>query len=196
MSIKKFKNFSEVKEYGEGFETLPRGGYVLRILDAIVKENRIGQYIEIQADIAEGEYKGYFKRHYDDQRLTPKHWRGTYFLNVPNDNGTESDGWSKRSFKTFVTSLERSNPGYHFDWDETSFKGLLIGGLFNEREYLKEDGTIGSVINLARVCSVDSIRAGKYSIPADKVLKAKAVATQTAVDGFVEIAEGEAELPF
>ena len=197
MAIKTFNDFNQVKEYAEATD-LPRGGYALRIRSAEIKENSIGQYVEIFFDIAEGEYKSFFENNYQNQQKIPPKWLGTYFLSVPTGDGTEGDEWTKRKFKTFVTSLERSNPGYHFDWDEQKFAGLMIGGLFNMREYRKSDGTIGQIANCGRICSVDTVRRGNYVLPKDKVLTSAYVNPASAPvmgDRFVNVEE-DVELPF
>ena len=90
-----------------------------------------------------GNTKTFFANEYHNQQQEDKKWHCNYLLNVPNDDGTEKDGWTKRRFKTVTEALESSNTGYHFDWDEKKFKGKLIGGLFNEREYQKNDGNVG-----------------------------------------------------
>ena len=46
MSITEFRNYAATKVYGT-FTTLSQGGYVMRILGAIVNENNVGEYIEI-----------------------------------------------------------------------------------------------------------------------------------------------------
>ncbi|MBR0090584.1 MAG: hypothetical protein IJP92_02680 [Lachnospiraceae bacterium] len=192
--IKQFNDYDKTQGYAT-FETLPRGGYVLKIMGAQVCDGNSGQYIKIGCDVAEGEYAGFFEKAYrNDQRETKK-WGCNYLLNIPKDDGTEQDKWTKRRFKTFTEALEDSNDGYHFDWDEQKFKGKLIGGLFNVREYEKQDGSTGSATNLAQVTSVKNIRDGKYKIPADKLLhKAQAV---TGNDGFMSIPDGvKEELPF
>ena len=115
---------------------------------------------------------------------------------MPNDDGTEQDGWTKRKFKTFTDALEDSNPGYHFDWDESKFKGLIVGALFNEREYEKNDGSIGRALNFAQVISVDRVRSGNYKLPDDKLLK-RSSGGGTGDDGFMNIPDGvDDELPF
>lgn len=120
-------------------------------------------------------------------------------LSVPKDDGTEQDGWTKRRFKTFTEALEESNPGYHFDWDESKFKGLIIGGLFNEREYEKRDGSVGRATNFAQVCSVEMIRGNRYRLPEDRLLNKPGVnrgGTTTDEYGFMQIPDGADELPF
>lgn len=195
MAIKRFSSYEKTQAYGD-YEQLPKGGYVLKIMGAEVCRNSIGQYVKISCDIVEGEYKGFYAKEYRAQQSEDKKWHCNYLLNVPNDDGTEQDGWTARRFKTVIEAMEESNPGYHFDWDEQKFKGKLIGGLFNYREYEKKDKTIGNATNLAQLCSVEKIRSGKYTIPADKKLKGNS-ATTTSSDGFMNIPDGiEDELPF
>ena len=168
--IKGFKDYDKVQAYQDR-KQLPVGGYVMRIMGAEVKENRIGQYVQVSMDVAEGEFKDFFAEDYrsQDGSQKPKVWHCNYLLNVPADDGSERDGWTKRKFKTFTDSLEASNDGYHFDWDEKKFKGLLIGGLFNLREW-ENNGYSGTSTNLAQVCSVEKIRSGKFKLPKDQRL--------------------------
>ena len=191
--IKKF-DIDKTKEYGE-FQMLPRGGYVCVIKGAKVEEREDGSQVIVMAmDIAEGEYKNYYQEDLDRQ-TGEKQWHCRYWLNVPKDDGSERDEWDKRKFKTFTTSLEKSNEGYKFDWDELKFIGKLIGGLFNYREFETSSGTIGVSPNLAQVRSVDTIRSGDYKLPKDKTLSGfrPMSASSENVDSF---ATAEIEIPF
>lgn len=195
MAIKRFNDYATTQAYKD-YPQLPKGGYVLKILNAEVCENRIGQYIKISCDVAEGEYAGFYAQEYKNQQGEDKKWHCNYLLNVPNDDGSEKDGWTKRRFKTVTEALEESNAGYHFDWDEQKFKGKLIGGLFNMREYEKTDGSIGNAINLAQLCSVEKIRSREYKIPEDKLLTRKQASAGSG-DGFMEVPDGvDGEIPF
>ena len=199
MAIKKFNSYETTKAYSD-FQQLPKGGYVLRIMGAVTAESAYGQYVKISCDIAEGEYKDFFANEYRNQQKEDKKWHCNYLLNVPNDDGSEQDGWTARRFKTVIEALETSNPGYHFDWDETKFKGKLIGGLFNYREYEASNGDVRTATNLAQLCEVEKIRSGKYQLPNDKTLKrSTGSAPATGPEGFMEIPESagdEEELPF
>lgn len=191
--IKKFKDYEQTKGYGD-YEKLPKGGYVLVIKGAEVLSNRIGEYIKISADIYEGEFIQFFTREYKNQQTEDKKWHCNYLLNIPKDDGSEQDGWTKRKFKTFTEALEESNEGYHFDWDEQKFKGKLIGGLFNEREYEGRDGAVRKATNWASVCTVDKIREGSYTLPDDKLINK---APTTSSTGFMDIPDSvDDELPF
>ena len=195
MSIKRFNDYDTVKAYSD-FPVLPRGGYVMEIKGATPQSSQNGDYIKIALDIKEGEYAGFYEKEYASQSGTDRKWRCHYLLNVPKDDGSERDDWSKRSFKTFTAALEESNPGYLFDWEEDHFKGLLIGGLFNMREYEKSDGSIGKATNMARVTTVEKIRKGDYTIPNDTLLKGSGSRSGSG-DDFMDAPSGiSEELPF
>ena len=198
--IRKFGDYEQTKAYGN-YETLPKGGYVLVIKGVEKCENRIGCYFKISADIYEGDYMQFFTREYKNQQTEDKKWHCNYLLNEPKDDGSEQDGWTKRRFKTFTEALEDSNEGYHFDWDEQKFKGKLIGGLFNEREYETQQGQIRRATNWGGVCSVEAIREGKYTLPNDRLIDRgvmqPAVSQVPASDTFMSIPDGmDDELPF
>ena len=193
MAIKKFNDYATTKAYKD-FNALPKGAYVLEIKGASVQNNSVGEYVKISFDIAEGEYSNYYTKDYESQTGEDKKWRGIYLLNIPKDDGSEKDGWAKRKFKTFVETLEESNPGYHFDWDEAGFKGRLIGGLFNIREYEKSDGSIGQATNLAQVTTVEKVRGGNYKLPNDKLLNK---GSSDAGGDWMNVSEiSDGELPF
>ena len=196
--IKRFGDYDQTKSYGS-FEQLPKGGYVLQIKGVELLTNRIGEYLKISADIFEGEYKDFFAKEYKAQQSEDKKWHCNFLLNIPKDDGSERDGWTKRNFKTFTEALEESNEGYHFDWDELKFKGKLIGGLFNEREYETQQGQIRRATNWARVISVAKIREGSFRLPDDKLLQQSPQPrpVETADDGFLNLPEDmEDDLPF
>lgn len=205
MALKQFKDYASTQGYSD-FEMLPRGGYVVEIKKATAKDGSFGQYVELMCDIVEGPYKDYYTNDYKRQTGEDKKWHCTSFLNVPNDDGTEQDGWTKRRFKTFTEALEESNPGYHFDWDESKFKGLKVGAVFNYRQYRKSNGEVGEGPNLANWTTVQAIHDDKYRIPEDRPIKGESkllpvgqqkVAEETTPDGFISIPEGEnTELPF
>lgn len=193
--IRQFNDYATTQPYGD-YERLPRGGYVLRILNVEQCRNTKGDYLKIAVDVEGGEYHGFYHREYRAQQSEDKKWHCNYLLSIPTDDGSEQDGWTKRRFKTFTEALEESNPGYHFDWDEQKFKDKLIGGLFNEREY-ESNGKVRRATNLAQVCSVEKIKSGNFTIPDDKLLTGNNPPPMTDSSGFMSIPEGiDDELPF
>ena len=68
------------------------------------------------------------------------------------------------------------------------FKGKIAGGLFNEREYEKNDGSVGRATNLASFCKVDKIRSGDYRLPKDRLLSSNN-SSRTNSDDFMSVPE-------
>lgn len=191
--IQKWSDYDKTKGYAD-FERLPKGGYVVKILGVstgYTSDNR--EYLKLSCDIVEGEYTNYFADQYRNNTNEDKKWSCNLILNIPTDDGSEKDGWTKRSFKTAIEALEESNKSFRWDWNETKLKGLTVGGLFNEREYTGQDGTIRKATNLARFCNVDNIRSGKFTLPKDKLL-----ARPSAPEGWMDVPSGadDGGLPF
>ena len=140
--MKKFDKFETAKiKTGSIFDPLPKGAYVLKILRAAEEQNKNseGSHIKIAFDIAEGDQKDFYKKQFDASTNEDKRWPfdGVINLAVPDDNSPQ---WMIDNFGTFVSVLEESNSGYHWDWDETKWKNLLIGGLFRI-EQTESNGT-------------------------------------------------------
>lgn len=151
-------------------EILPAGGYVAKILDAKVQNYDFGDMLVISFDIAEGDYTGFFKRDYNNNPNEDKKWRGTFRLSIPKDDGSERDEWSKNGFNGFIYSIEDSNPGYSWDWNEAMLKGKMLGVLFRKKEW-EWKGDTGWTSECCAVDAVSAIREGKFKQPKDKPLK-------------------------
>lgn len=174
-----------------GRETLPAGGYVCNILSARVESGDWGDTLVIAHDVCEGEFKDIFKRDYDNNIREDKKWRGTFRLKLPKDDGTEQDGWKKRSLSNFLWAIEQSNPGFVFDWDEKKLKGKKIGLLYRNKEWAYNDRT-GWTTEAAGTDSIDNIREGKFRPLKDKPLANKPVADAPVFTEDVD----DGELPF
>lgn len=199
--MKKLNGYEKAQAYSDT-ERLPVGGYVLKILDAVEQDNSDkgwNNQLIISFDIAEGEHKDFFAANYKAQTGEDKKWKGTYRLRVPKDDGSEQDNWTMRRFKTVMNAFEDSNKGYHFDWDEKKLKGLLIGALFNNKEY-EFNGRHGFFTNCHSLVTVEKIRSGKFEIPADTLLKGNGQQSSRQSDigtDFMQIPDGiDEELPF
>lgn len=195
--MKQLNGYANAQIYSEQ-ERLPVGGYVLKILDVKYQTNDWGDVILLSFDIAEGEQKDFFKTNYNQQTGEDKKWKGTYRLRVPKDDGSEQDAWTMRRFKTVITNFEESNNGWHWNWDEQTLKGKIIGALFNNKEY-EFDGRHGFFTNCHSLVTVEKIRSGNFTIPEDTLLKTgnNAGMPKPDADGFMNIPSGiDDELPF
>lgn len=173
--MKKFAGF-EAKKSGGAREILPAGGYVAKILNAEEVSYDWGNILLISFDILEGDYKDFFDADYSGQDIEDKKWRGTYRLREPKDDGSEKDGWTKRTLGNAIWAIEESNPGYHWNWDETTMKGKIVGVLFRNREW-EMNGNTGWTTECCALTSADDIRKGNFRQPKDKPLKATSVSS-------------------
>ena len=195
--MRRLKGYESAQVFSDQ-ERLPVGGYVLKILDVAYQENSRGDVIILSFDIAEGDHKGFFEQNYKNQTGEDKRWKGTYRIWVPKDDGSDEDEWTQRRFKTIMVNFEDSNSGYHWDWDEKTLKGKLIGALFNNKEY-DFNGRHGFYTNCHSLVSVEKIRSGKFKIPQDSLLKQdESPRASVTDDGFMNIPDGvdDEGLPF
>ena len=169
--IRKPNNWNEVQEFTDR-PKLPLGAYVCKVRRAVVQSNDFGEQLCILFDIAEGEFAGFFDSDFKSNTRDDKKWKGVLRQFLPRDDGSEKDEWTKSSFKGMVTSFEKSNPGYQWNWDEASLSGKLVGILFRNEEW-EWDGKSGWAVRPFRAISIDSVRSGDFTVPKDKPLKSK-----------------------
>lgn len=134
--MKQFGGFEDAQKAARytGSSKIPSGAYVAKIMNVryVPGENGNSDRIDIQFDIAEGDYKGFFKKQYDENTQEDKKWKGKSSVYVPKDDGSEKDNWTKNTFAKWTNALEDSNNKYKWDWDESKWKGLSIGLMFAE----------------------------------------------------------------
>ena len=190
--MKPINDFANVKERGGAIENLPAGGYICRIEKCEEKPNKsgAGTHLEILFDIIEGDYKGWFSADWQTQEREDKFWRGIINQNVPDEDSPKYD-MQCGFFKRFTNDLEKSNPDYHWDWNEAGLKGKRIGIVFGEVEKQSQRGTRYMITRADSITSTDAIEEGKFKIPAPKMLTANTVGTPVSIT----IDENE-DLPF
>ena len=152
--MEKINNWEQVEAKGmEDFKALPIGAYECVIKEANIHKNeQTGkESFRVAVDIASGEYKDYYQNRYDSNSNSNKKWdnNATRYLAFEGDNVAY--------FKGFITSIENSNVGYTWDWDEKKLIGKKICGVFLYEEYEKQDGTKAVKVRLNKFRSLDKI---------------------------------------
>lgn len=194
--IKKYKGYDEV-QVGE-FRALKPGGYVLTIKDAKISESKSGkEMLVISYDIAEGEYEGYYTDMYRNSDRADKKWGGVHYIVLPDerDEGSTSYKWALKRLKGLETAVNNSNTT-KWNMDERALKGRLVGALIRREQYENRDGELRFSTKIATFVSADTIRSGKFEIPADKLLEEKVQPKKE--DEFVAIMgdDSDSDLPF
>ena len=153
--MKPIKDFDKIEAKGmEDFKSLPIGAYECVIKDARLNHNEeTGKNtLKISIDIASGEYKDYFLKAYENDTRIDRKWNNNAvkYLSYTGDNVA--------FFKGFIKTIENSNIGYVWDWDETKLKGKKVCGVFQYEEYEKQDGTKALKVRLTKFRSLEKLK--------------------------------------
>lgn len=200
--MKQFNGYADAAKNARlaGGAKLPAGTYVAKIMNVkyVPGENGNSDRIDLQFDIAEGEYKGFFKKQYEENTQEDKKWKGKTSIYVPKDDGSEKDEWTKNSFAKWTNALEDSNSKYKWDWDESKWKGLSIGLMFALTGNVIEGKEV-TYTEVRYPMSVENAKKPDVKIPDIKKRNGYTGAKASApVDNsFVNVPDGvEEEIPF
>lgn len=153
--MKRLDGIQNVQEASDGYARPTAGGYICKITS--VEDNVEKEYLLIEYDIAEGEFKDYYKELNDRKG----YWLGNFIKSY------KKGAWPW--FKGFCTAINESNPGFTFDGDrycnEQTLIGKKIGLVIGEEEYKKGDGSLGSRLYVDKTFSTERIRKGDYKVP-------------------------------
>lgn len=198
MSLPKYDKSKRKKS----FETLPKGAYVIKIMDAKQEPNRSGNgsHLTISFDIAEGEFKDFYANQYFANTNEDKKWNrdAVHYLTVPDGNCKQYvwDNWN-----TFFADLEDSNNGFVWDFNDfKALKGKLIGGKF-AIEQSEWNGNIYDHTKFRWSCVADDVRNGRAGkMPNDKMVTSSAPSGSIVPDDeeteWMKVDSIEEELPF
>ena len=199
--ISKPNGYDEAPAYTGEFAQLPAGLYVCEILGAKQEEYNGRARFIMQFDIAEGEHKGFYQKQYNAEKQTSQNakFKGVH-RQYMEDQGLPF-------FKGLMTSVEKSNQGYHFPWEtkgnEKTLVGKKFGAVMGREEFLTSDGEKRMATKIVQIRSIDGLKDAK--IPEDRLLDNAPKAQETAApkygpedgDGFMSVPDDiDEELPF
>jgi len=158
--MKPIEGYDLVNEAGE-FKRLPAGIYGVKITKVVDVPEK--EYLEIYCDVTKGEFANYFK--------------------TLVDNGLKDSSRTIRSYKTkalpffkaFITAVEKTNPGYTWDWDETKLVGKNVMAVFGEEEYEDSEGNVKVRTVVTEFRSLEAFQQGRIKVPELKKLPAPVV---------------------
>ena len=178
--MKPIKEYEMINEAGE-FRRLPAGVYGVKITNVIDVPDK--EYLEIYCDIVKGEYADYFK---------------TLVENGLKDSSKSTRSYKAKAlpfFKGFITAVEKSNNGYHWDWDEKKLIGKNVIAVFGEEEYQDNDGNIKIATKVVEFRSLEAFKEGKIQVPPLKKLPANEM-QQAKQELFGDMPVEDDSLPF
>lgn len=176
-------NLDNVQEAGS-INKLAAGGYVCKITNVMDVPEK--EYLYVEFDIAEGQYKDYYKKLQESKNF----WGGSMYKSYKEK--------ALPMLKRFCSAVTKSNPGYIFDAgaqnnDEKTLIGKLIGLVFYEEEYLGNDGSVKTRLKVDYETEIEKIRKGEFKVKEKKLLPAD----QKPQTDFVNVPDGtQEEIPF
>jgi len=177
--MKPIQGYDLVNEAGD-FKRLPAGIYGVKITKVVDVPEK--EYLEIYCDIAKGEFANYFKTMVD---------------NGLKDTSRDIRSYKQNAlpfFKAFITAVEKTNPGYHWDWDEQKLVGKNVIAVFGEEEYLDKEGNVKVRTSVQEFRSLEAFQQGKLKVPELKKLPVAETIKDEEVDELPE--DLASELPF
>ena len=148
----------------EKYPLLPPRPYVAGIKNVKIDGTEPDQQLVLRMDIIEGEYAGYYSKHYQHesqnagfhQQFQAK-YKGDLRIQIPNSaNGKrQHPEWDVKTFNNAIYAIEQSNPGYHWDWNEASLIGKVVGLNVQEGTYNGNPFTVPARLEVA-----DDVRNG------------------------------------
>lgn len=184
--MQKPENYDQEEAFTGEFKSINPGGHICKIMGSKIDTTTTGkEVLIIRFDVTEGPAKDFYSEQFDRKILTNKDakWQGVY--------RQLTEGTSLKFFKGMITAIENSNSGYKWNWDETTLKGKLFGGVFGQEEFIGQDGQIHLATKCRFIRSVEQIRKGVEIPEIKRINKSDAAAAF----GGHDVAPDE-EIPF
>lgn len=180
--MRKIENYETVQASSGEFARPTAGGYVCKIIDVEdvpINEQGKGDYLRIEYDIADGEFKGYYKEQFD-------RWGGNWNASFIRSYKEKALGMLKH----FTNCIEQSNAGYEWDWNEKGLIGKFVGLVLGEEEYKNSSGEVKVKLVVSQIKTTEEIKNGDFKVPSLKKLP-----PETNVVNFAPTTDDD-ELPF
>lgn len=155
-------NWGNVQSSSDGgFSPLPAGPYVARITE--MTDNPTKEYVEVVYDIAEGEHAGYYSDDWGKSHPYAHH----FFMSYKDS--------ALGMLKGRLEAIQASNPGFDpfAAWDAgrtDMFVRRLVGINLQEEEYRRNDGEVGTRMNVCQIVDAQRVRDGKVKPRPKKAL--------------------------
>lgn len=187
--MEKVQGYEEAQAITGEYERLNAGGYICKIISAKEEKSKSGKRMLVLAlDIVEGDKKDFFRNRFNDNSNPDKKWpAGAIYRQML--EGEKAAGF----LKGLMTSLEASNDGFKWDWDEKKLVDLKCGAIFGEEEYEKMDGSVGTTTKVKFIRTIKAIQDGNFKVPELKKLPEKGEAFEDFVNS---VTSDKDDLPF
>lgn len=187
--MKKIENYENVQASSGEFAKPEVGGYICKIINVkdvpYSEQTKKGDYLIVEYDIADGDFKGFYKEQFDK-------WGGTWNASFIRSYKEKALGM----FKHFTNTVMECNPGYTWDWNETGLIGKIIGLVLGEEEYINSSGEVKTKLAVKEIKTIEDIKNGNFKIPTLKKVETKSATDSAPPANFEGYTSVDDDLPF
>jgi hypothetical protein len=155
--IAKPKNYDEV-QVNLDFERLELGGHkgIIKSVSEYTSQISGNTSLKVEVDTdSTDKQPGYFQKQYDNDTRSDKKWStgATKYVSLKEDENCV------KMLKSFITSVENSNPSFTYDWnkDVDQLKGKKVGLVFGLEEYQNQEGKLKTATKLNQFRSLNKV---------------------------------------
>ena len=197
--MQKPNNYEETKVGGGDFTPVDLGGHKAIIKKAEETTSSTGKpMLKVAIDFDKDDVQpNYFTDLFNNDTREDKKWNNNGMLYIVSE---DANGACTKSFKSFLTSVKNSNPGWEEVWGKdfgVQLKGKKIGVVYGEVEN-EYEGKV-TMQHRYRWCC-DYAKATEQKVPAPQYLNGSSPAVQPTAptsDGFLDAGDvSDSEIPF
>ena len=155
--IAKPKMYDEIT-INESYEKISLGGHRGIIKNIIEYTSAISGNTSLKVEVdtsADDKQPNYFQKQFDENTNMDKKWSnsGTKYVSLKQDENCI------KMLKSFITSVENSNPNFTYDWNKEvdQLKGKKVGLVFGLEEYQNDKGETKTATKLTQFRSIDKV---------------------------------------
>ena len=142
----------------ESYEKIILGGHKGIIKNIIEYTSAISGNTSLKVEVdtsSDDKQPNYFQKQFDENTNMDKKWSnsGTKYVSLKQDENCI------KMLKSFITSVENSNPNFTYDWNKEvdQLKGKKVGLVFGLEEYQNDKGETKTSIKLTQFRSIDKV---------------------------------------
>ena len=155
--IAKPKMYDEIT-INESYEKISLGGHrgIIKNITEYTSAISGNTSLKVEVDTsADDKQPNYFQKQFDENTNMDKKWSnsGTKYVSLKQDENCI------KMLKSFITSVENSNPNFTYDWNKEvdQLKGKKVGLVFGLEEYQNDKGETKTSIKLTQFRSIDKV---------------------------------------
>jgi hypothetical protein len=140
------------------FERLELGGHkgIIKNVSEYTSQISGNTSLKVEVDTdSTDKQPGYFQKQYDNDTRSDKKWStgATKYVSLKEDENCV------KMLKSFITSVENSNPSFTYDWnkDIDQLKGKKVGLVFGLEEYQNQEGKLKTATKLNQFRSLNKV---------------------------------------